>query len=139
MAKRSPISASAELLYILVSFFLLCLLSHAVNGSELRKVLFLTPSVCCFLLVHEISRKPLKGFAPNSQGRRVWCLAWTTLKIKARSQRSRSPWEKNCISWPFCRPTCDLCLAKHLYPLVYCFVVFSTVVVNKDEHKITNI
>jgi len=34
-----------------------------------------------------MSREPLNGFAPNSQGpnsqgRRVWFLAWTTLKVK---------------------------------------------------------
>jgi len=42
-----------------------------VNGSELRKVLFLAPSVCVFLFVCEISRA-LNGLAPNSQGIRVW-------------------------------------------------------------------
>jgi len=37
--------------------------------SELRKVLFLALSVT-FLFVHEISRKLLNGFAPNSHGKR---------------------------------------------------------------------
>jgi len=36
--------------------------------SELREVLFLALSVT-FLFVYEISREPLNGFAPNSQGR----------------------------------------------------------------------
>jgi len=34
--------------------------------SELRKVF---GSVCDFLFVYEISREPLNGFTPNSQGR----------------------------------------------------------------------
>ena len=38
--------------------------------SDLRKVLFLAPSVCGLLFVYEISREPLNEFAPNSQGRR---------------------------------------------------------------------
>jgi len=55
--------------------------------SELRKVLFLAPSVC-FFFVCEISREPLNGFASNSQGQRVWSLARTNLKVKV-GQRSR--------------------------------------------------
>ena len=57
--------------------------------SELRKVLFLAPSVCGFCL-YEISREPLNGFAPNSQKRRVWFLDGTSLKVKVIGQRSRS-------------------------------------------------
>ena len=59
--------------------------------SELRKVLFLAPSVCGFLFVHEISRKPMNGFAPNSHGRRIWSLARKSLKVKVKDQKSRSP------------------------------------------------
>ena len=33
------------------------------------------------LFVYEISREPLNGFAPNSQGKRVWSLAGTSLKV----------------------------------------------------------
>ena len=54
--------------------------------SELRKVLFLAPSVCGFLFVYKISREPLNEFAPNSHGRRVWSLARTTLKVKVKGQ-----------------------------------------------------
>ena len=37
----------------------------------------------------EISREPLNGFATNSHGRRVWSLAWMSLKVKVKGQRSR--------------------------------------------------
>ena len=39
-----------------------------------------------FLFVYEISREPLNGFAPNSQERRVWSLALTSLKVKVKGQ-----------------------------------------------------
>jgi len=39
-----------------------------------------------FLFVYEISQEPLDGFAPNSHGRRVWFLAWTSLKVKVKGQ-----------------------------------------------------
>jgi len=45
-----------------------------VEGS-----VFLPPSVCVLLFVYEISREPLKGFAPNSQGRHVLSLARMSL------------------------------------------------------------
>jgi len=51
--------------------------------SELRRVLFLVLSVT-FLFVYKISREPLNGFVPNSQGRCVWSLAWTRLKVKGQ-------------------------------------------------------
>jgi len=49
--------------------------------SELCKVLLLALSVT-LLFVYEISRETLNGFAPSSQGRRVWYLARTSLKVK---------------------------------------------------------
>ena len=62
-------------------------LPHAVNGSELRKVLFLAPSVCGFLFVYmKYLGEPLNGFAPHSHGRRVWSLAGTSLKVKVNGQ-----------------------------------------------------
>jgi len=54
--------------------------------SELRKVLFLAPSVCVFLFVYEMSQEPLNGFAPNSQGRRVWSLTRMSLMVKVKGQ-----------------------------------------------------
>jgi len=51
--------------------------------SELRDVLFLALSVT-FLFVYEISREPLNGFSPNSQGRRVWSTVWTSLNVKVK-------------------------------------------------------
>jgi len=85
--------------------------------SELWKVLqvlFSSASVCGFLFVHEISPEPLNGFAPNSHGKRVWSLAWMSLKLSVKGQRSRSPGTKGGIFWPFRRPACGLCLVKHL-------------------------
>jgi len=61
----------------LTSFFTAC--------SELRKVLFLALSTT-FLFAYEISRKPLNGFAPNSQVRRAWSPARTSLKVKVKGQ-----------------------------------------------------
>ena len=58
------------------------LLPHAVIGSEPRQILFLAPLLCGFLFVYEISWEPLNGFAPNSHGRHVWSLTWTSLKVK---------------------------------------------------------
>jgi len=50
---------------------------------------FLTFSaVCDFLFVYKISREPLNGFTPNSHRRRVWSLAWMSLNIKVKGQRS---------------------------------------------------
>jgi len=53
--------------------------------SEVQKVLFLVLVVCGFCL-SEISPEPLNRFAPNSHGRRVWSLAWTSLKVKVKGQ-----------------------------------------------------
>ena len=65
---------------------LVCYVTHSSSvslfitaRSELRKVLL--------LFVYEISRQLLNGFASKSQGRRVWSLAWTSLKIKVKGQR----------------------------------------------------
>jgi len=54
--------------------------------SELREVMFLALSVT--FLLYEISREPqpLNGFAPNSQGRRVWSLAQISLNVKVKGQ-----------------------------------------------------
>jgi len=57
--------------------------------SELRKVLFLALSVT-FLFVYEIPRESPNGFAPTSQGRRVWSLARTSLKVKVNFGRLRA-------------------------------------------------
>ena len=56
-----------------------------------------------FLFAYEISRQPLNGFAPNSQGRRVWFLARTSFNVKVKGQRSRSSLnrDKNGIFGPF--------------------------------------
>jgi len=55
------------------------------------KVLFLELSVS-FLFVTQISPERLNGFAPNSQGRRVWSLAWTSLNVKVtRDKTGKTP------------------------------------------------
>ena len=51
-----------------------------------------------FLFVPQISREPLNGFAPNSHGRCVWSLARTSLDVKVKGQRSRSPETKRHFS-----------------------------------------
>jgi len=49
----------------------------------------------------ETKNKPLNGFAPNSQGRRIWSGAWRSFKVKVKDQSSRSPGTKNGIFGPF--------------------------------------
>jgi len=44
-----------------------------------------------FLSAYEISREPLNIFAPNSRRKRVWSLVRTSLNVKVKGQRSRSP------------------------------------------------
>ena len=39
-----------------------------------------------FLVVHQISLKPLNGFVPNSQGGHDWFLARTSLNVKFKGQ-----------------------------------------------------
>jgi len=70
------------------------------------------PSVCAFLFVYEISREPLNRFAPNSHGRRLWFLAWMTLKVNVKGQGLHK--QKLHFSALFRRPACGLCLVKHL-------------------------
>ena len=50
--------------------------------------------------MNQISREPLNGFAPNSQGRRAWSLARKTLDVKVKGQRSRSPQTKTRCALP---------------------------------------
>jgi len=39
--------------------------------------------------VYEISQESLNGFSSNSQGRRVWSLAQTSLSVKVKDQGHR--------------------------------------------------
>jgi len=75
-----------------------------------------TVSLWCFG-VYEISREPLDGFMPNSQGRRAWSLARSD-EFESQGQRSRSKGTKRHF-WPFRRPAGGLCLVKHLQSLVH--------------------
>jgi len=80
---------------------------------QLRKVLFLALSFCVFVCVGNIS-----GTAERIctrfilQGRRVWFLALTSLKVKVKGQRSRSSGTKNGIFRSFRRPTCRFMFGK---------------------------
>ena len=105
--------------------------------SELRKVLFLAPSVCFFV---EISREPLNEFAPNSHGWRVRSLARTSLKVKVRGQRSRSPGTTKRHFRPFQRAACGLCLAYSvILGFVYdLYVITSVVCLNMPAVWLTN-
>ena len=51
--------------------------------------------------MYEVYREPLNGFAPNSHGRRVWCLARRSLKVKVKGQISKSPGTKTAFFGPF--------------------------------------
>jgi len=66
------------------------------------KVLFLALAVMFFFVfffwfVTHISRERLNGFAPNSQGRRVWSLARKNLNVKVKGQGHR---DKKVLSTP---------------------------------------
>ena len=41
-------------------------------------------ALALILVLYEISREPLNGFAPNSHGRRVWSLARTSVKVTVK-------------------------------------------------------
>ena len=55
----------------------------------------------CDIFVYEISQEPLKGFAPNSQGRRVWSLFRMSLDVKVKGQKSKSQGTKKHFFGPF--------------------------------------
>jgi len=50
-----------------------------------------------FWFVTHISQEQLNGFAPNSQGRRIWSLAGKNLNVKVKGQGHR---DKNALSTP---------------------------------------
>jgi len=52
----------------------------------------------CFLFVYEISPELLNGYAPNSRGRHVGSLAWTSLKVKVKGQDHQG--QKTAFFWP---------------------------------------
>jgi len=97
----------------LIVFFLkriLCQWQQIVTTlSKLWRVLFLAPSVCGFcLFVYEISPERLKGFAPNSHGRRVWSRTQTSLKVKVKGWKFKVTRDKNSVFPSFRRPACSL-------------------------------
>jgi len=87
--------------------------------------------------------EPLNGFAPNSQGRRVWSLTRTSLNVRSKVKGQETPFSANIseiaelicdkFTWKTClvrrsdefkgqgqfrRPACGLCL-ENLFALVY--------------------
>jgi len=56
--------------------------------------------VLFFLFVNQIPLEPLNGFEPNSHERRAWSLARTSLNVKVKGQRSRSPGTKTRCAIP---------------------------------------
>jgi len=70
------------------------LLPHA------SEILFIALSVD-FLFVTQIFWELLNVFAPNSQGRRVWSLARTSLNVKVKGQGHRGQTGKTAESSPF--------------------------------------
>jgi len=68
---------------------------------HVSKVLFLVLSVTFFfvcLFVPQISGEWLNRFVPNSHGGSVQSLTQTSLNVKVKGQRSRSPGTKNALS-----------------------------------------
>jgi len=51
---------------------------------------------CLCLFVNQISRDRLNGFAHNSQGRRVWFLARTSLNVKVKDKGHQGP-KTRCV------------------------------------------
>jgi len=69
--------------------------------SQLREVLSLALSVT-FVCVYEMSRERLNGYAPNSQGRSLWSLARTSLKVKVkRHQVQKRHFSAACVRFMF--------------------------------------
>jgi len=81
-------------------------LPHAVNCG---RFCFWRRQSVVFLVVYEISREQLNGFATNSHGRRVWSLARTRSRSKVKGQGHQGQ-KTHCR--PFRRPACVLCLVK---------------------------
>jgi len=58
---------------------------------------------CLWLFVYKISREPLNRLVPNSQERRVWSLAWTSLNVKVKVTRDKKqgfqPIFRESLNW----------------------------------------
>jgi len=81
-------------------------------------VLFVT-----FLFVNQIFPEWLHGFAPNSQARRVWSLARTSLNVKVKGQGTKKhamhshqpPAPRQRMNGPFCCMThCNALAANNV-------------------------
>jgi len=78
----------------------------------------------CFLFVYEISLEQLTRFVPNSNGRRVWSLTRTHLKVKVKGQgHNRQKWYflallVACMQFMFGK-TCLASSLNYIYLIVY--------------------
>jgi len=70
-----------------------------------------------FLFVCEISREPLNGLASNSQGRRVWSLARTSMKVKVTTDKNGifSALSAACVRFMFGKTTFALVFSSFPY------------------------
>ena len=74
-------------------------------------------SLWFFLFVYEISPELLNGFAPKSHGRRVWSLAWMSLKVKVTRVKNQhlSTLLASCVQFMFGKTS----LASSFWATVY--------------------
>jgi len=92
------------------NWFFRVFLPHAVNCG--RFCFWSRQSVVFFLFVYEISLEPLNRSAPNSYGRHVLSLAWTSLKVKGQGNQAQ---KQHFLALSVaCMQLCSLCLVKHL-------------------------
>jgi len=73
---------------------------HADYRTQVRFCFSAVSDISFFvfcLVVNQISREWLNGFAPNSQRRRVLSLAGTSFNFKDKGQSSRSPGTKRAV------------------------------------------
>jgi len=83
------------------------------------------------LVVYEVSREPLNGFAPNSHRRRVWSLARTSLNVKIKGQghqgqkRHFRPISGTCVRFMFGETSLASSFVLFtLRPILWCTLLF---------------
>ena len=83
--------------------------------------------------LYEICRERLNGFAPNSQGRRVWSLTRTSLKVKVKGQGRRgqkrhfSTLPAACVRFMFGETSLSspLVIVYYFYYVIFINIIFS--------------
>jgi len=76
-----------------------------------------------FLFVYEISPELLNGCAPNSHGRCVWSLAWTSLKVNVTRDKKMAflAFLMDCVQFMFGKTS----LASNLFIMfISCYSKF---------------